>query len=194
MAKQGSLMGTKPLAVLAIALLVLPGGLQNSAAASTWTIGDVFAAVGNGQYKRYSNMGAFQETISQGLTGTTTGCAFNALATGLYTTNFTNTKVFVFDTTTHSVTQTIDTAAHSTNSESIVFAQSTDFYVGHAGGNHNLLRVQRRGNLPAGVKPNGRKRGYRLERPLGRPDDDVLHLRRSAHQALQRVRQRNATY
>src|SRR5882762_5590738 len=143
MAKRELLMGTKPLVILAIALLVLLGGLQNSAAAQSWTIGDVFAGVGNGQYQVYSNMGALKETITQPVTGFTTGCAFNAPATGLYTTNFTNTKVFVFDTSIpHSVTQTIDTAAHSPNgdSESIVFAQNTNFYVGHADGNHHLHR------------------------------------------------------
>jgi hypothetical protein len=120
------------------------------AATATWTIGDIFAAVGNvpgsatsGQYQVYSNAGGFKETITQpSPNGFTTGCAFNApQATNLYTTNWSFTKVVVFDRIDpHPVTQTIDAGAPSPlnpgHSQSVVFSRTGptgnpgDFYVG----------------------------------------------------------------
>lgn len=129
------------LAVVAL-VLINGAGSPSPAQASTWVVGDVFAGVGNGQYQVYSNTGVFKETISQGMPGFTTGCAFNS-AGDLYTTNFSQTKVVVLaGAHPHSVLQVIDTAAQSPGgqSESIVFAANGHFYVGHPFGDQDIHR------------------------------------------------------
>src|SRR5947209_6459428 len=99
--------------------------------AATWAFGDVFAAVGDGSYKVYSNSGVPKETITDTALATfrnTAGCAFDASG-NLYTTHFQANKVVKFDGAgTHSVLQTIDTGATSIDPESIVFAKSGEFY------------------------------------------------------------------
>jgi len=108
-----------------------------------WVQGDVFAGIGNGQYEVYHNIGTatspnyvLVETLNQGLgTGDfTTGCTFD-LASNLYTTNFTKNDVVKFDANSpHSVLQTINTTGstpvNSLANESVVFANSGDFFVG----------------------------------------------------------------
>lgn len=119
-----------------------------AAAATTWNVGDVFAGVAGGSYKVYDNAGVFKETISDGLGGFTTGCAFNGALDKLYTTNFSNTKVKVYDNASpHPIVQTIDTAVNSPggHSESIVFAANGDFYVGHPDGNDDIHRYNSAG-------------------------------------------------
>ncbi|MFN2506054.1 MAG: hypothetical protein ABR540_17830 [Acidimicrobiales bacterium] len=97
-------------------------------AATTWNIGDVFAGVGNGTYNVYDNNGVFKESISQGAPGFTTGCSFNPSLDRLYTTNFTNGNVYVFDNASpHAVLQTIPTGRAP---ESIAFAASGNFFIG----------------------------------------------------------------
>ncbi|MBI2174591.1 MAG: hypothetical protein HYU33_05290, partial [Candidatus Omnitrophica bacterium] len=128
-------------------LLIIGSGNPSPAQASTWVVGDVFAGVGNGQYQVYSNTGVFEETISQGMPGFTTGCAFNS-AGDLYTTNFSQTKVVVFASAhPHSVLQVIDTAAQSPGgmSESVVFAANDDFYVAHPFGDQDIHRYNAAG-------------------------------------------------
>jgi hypothetical protein len=123
-----------------------------AAASKTWVTGDVFAGVGDGSYKVYSNTGVFKETISDGMSGFTTGCAFNPTLTRLYTTNFTNTKVVVYDDAIpHAILQVIDTGIPSPggNSEAIVFDAAGNFYVGHAGDNHLIQKYDSAGNLLA---------------------------------------------
>src|SRR4030081_2303337 len=85
-----------------------------SAQASEWQRGDVFVAIGNGQYQVYRQTGTSEggpvytliETITDGSVtvsgengsggaGFTTGCAFDS--TGhLYSTNFSNSNVYKF--------------------------------------------------------------------------------------------------
>ena len=79
--------------MIAAALLLLVVGATTSlrAQAPQWNVGDVFAAVGGGQYKVYSNVGVLKTTISDGTGGViTAGCAFDS-AYRLFTTNFSNT-------------------------------------------------------------------------------------------------------
>lgn len=119
-------------------------------ASTTWQTGDVFTGVSNGTYKVYDNSGTFKEDISNGLGGFTTGCAFNPALTRLYTTDFSNTKVIVFDNASpHGIVQTIDTGATSPggSSESIVFDAAGNFYVGHANGDHRIHKYDAAGNL-----------------------------------------------
>jgi hypothetical protein len=125
--------------IQALGLVLVLVGLDLPLRASDWRIGDVFVAVGNGQYKVYDNAGVFKETItdSQG-NGFTAGCAIDSTF-HLYTTNFSNTKVVRYAIIPpHIVLQTIDTGVTSPggHSESIVFDGIGNFYVGHPDGNH----------------------------------------------------------
>lgn len=144
---------------------------------STWVVGDVFAGVGNGQYKVYSNDGTFKETIDNGLGGNlteTTGCAFNLTRDKLYTTDFDLTKVVVFaDAHPHTVLQVIDPALTGNyKPESIVFARNGDFYVGFGGwpGNPDIVRYN-----AAGVF----QQAYNVE--LDRRGTDWLELASDQH-------------
>lgn len=101
----------------------------SATAATTWNVGDVFAGIASGSYNVYSNGGTFKETISDGSGGFTTGCSFNPSLDKLYTTNFSSSKVVVYDNTSpHSIVQTITTGKAA--AESIVFAGNGHFFVG----------------------------------------------------------------
>ena len=100
-------------------------------AATPWNVGDVFAGIAGGSYNVYDNTGAFKETISSGLGGFTTGCAFNPGMTQLYTTQFSAGQITKFD----------DASPHSSSSfatvrgapESIAFKADGGFFVGGPG-------------------------------------------------------------
>jgi sugar lactone lactonase YvrE len=144
---------------LVIALLSL------TAHAREWQRGDVFVAIGNGQYQVYrlmnSGKGSFYsliETLTDGSgtmsgekgsggSGFTTGCAFDS--TGhLYTTNFSNAKVYKFMVADpHAVSQAIPASEGALSSESIVFDGQGNFYVGHADGTHVVDKFS-----PTGVR------------------------------------------
>lgn len=126
--------------------------LPQAAMAASWDVGDVFVGVSNGTYQVYDNNGVFKETISDGLGGFTTGCAFNPDLSRLYTTNFSNTKVVVYDDPhPHPIVQVVDTNATSPggSSESVVFDAAGNFYVGHADGNADVHKYDPTGTLLA---------------------------------------------
>lgn len=138
------------LVLLAVTLLLGARGrtAPTVTAATTWNQGDVFVAVGGGQYKVYNNNGTFKETIGDPLGLSTTGCAFDPNRTKLYTTNFFTTKVKVYNRASpHTMLQTIDTALQSPggHSESIVFAADGSFYVGHADGDRDIHKYNAAG-------------------------------------------------
>src|ERR1700674_5024901 len=121
---------------------ILLMGLSISAQASEWQRGDVFVAIGGGQYQVWRQTGTGEggpiyslvETLTDGSgtvsgekgsggNGFTAGCAFDSTS-HLYTTNFSNTKVYKFSIPDpHTVAQTIDTnaVAPGGHSESLVF-------------------------------------------------------------------------
>lgn len=138
------------LALLATSFLPLLRPLP-AYASTTWNIGDVYAAVGGGNYNVYDNSGAFKETVSDGLGGTfTTGCAFNPSLTRLYVTDFSNTKVVALDDASpHAVVNTIDSGAISPggHSESAVFAANGHYFVGHPDGNDLIHEYDALDNL-----------------------------------------------
>src|SRR5262249_37762428 len=115
-------------------LLVLAAG-SSLRAQVTWNVGDVFVAVGGGQYQVHDNTGALKQTITDNFAkGATAACSFDSLF-NLYTTNFDNTAVTKFAASDpHAVLQTILTGTNSNSAspESIVFDSSGNFYVGHA--------------------------------------------------------------
>lgn len=140
------------LALCAFALSVSP------AQAAVWNLGDVFAAVGGGKYNVYSGAGVFKETIDIGTGGFTTGCAFNATRTKIYTTDFSAGKVVVFDAADpHAILQTITTG--DTSPESMVFDGAGNFYVGHADGSRTIKKFNSAGNPIGTFSPTIGPRG-----------------------------------
>ncbi len=136
--------------IAAAVVIPLSGNIAHSHATSSipWNIGDVFVGVSNGKYNVYDNTGALKDSVNDGQGGFTTGCAFNGGLDKLYTTNFSNTKVEVYDNAIpHTLSQTVDTAANGGSaSESVVFASNGDFYVGNAGANA-ILRYNAAGTF-----------------------------------------------
>src|SRR3989344_7476995 len=134
--------------LITVAAAVLSGATSPAAASTTWNVGDVYAGVAAGQYNVYDNSGVFKETITDGLGGFTTGCAFNNDLSKLYTTNFSNTKVVVYDDPSpHAISQTVDPGVINPGgqSESVVFAANGDFYVGHPDGDDDIQRYDAAG-------------------------------------------------
>ena len=139
--------------MLALVVLLFRTGAPASAA-TTWNTGDVFVAVGNGSYNVYDNAGAFKQTITSPLGATTTGCSFNLGGDKLYTTNWSNNKVVVYDNADpHPILQTIST--NSGRNESEVFAADGTFYVSHSLGG-SIDHFDAAGNLIANLDPGVR--------------------------------------
>ena len=143
---------TRKLAVVATTFILVATFMSFSGAASAatvWNLGDVFAGVGGGKYNVYDNAGTFKETIDQAIgSGETTGCAFNPAKTKLYTTNFQNDMVAVFDDADpHLVLHTFSTGL--TNNESVVFDAAGNYYVGHADGDRDIEKYDSSDNLLA---------------------------------------------
>lgn len=140
-------LGTVGILSLLVGVLA-PLSSRPAQAITAWNVGDVFAGVAGGSYNVYDNAGVFKETISDGLGGFTTGCAFNGALDKLYTTNFSSTKVVVYnDASPHTIAQTVDTNAINPGgqSESVVFAANGDFYVGHPDGDDDIQRYNAAG-------------------------------------------------
>jgi len=140
-------------AMLVLVVVLFHAG-PSASAATTWNTGDVFVAVANGSYNVYDNAGVFKQTITSPLSGTTTGCSFNAAGDKLYTTNWSNNKVVVYDNADpHPILQTIST--NSGRNESLVFTADTTFYVSHSLGG-SIDHYDAAGNLIANLAPGVR--------------------------------------
>jgi uncharacterized repeat protein (TIGR01451 family) len=105
----------------------------------------VFAGLADGTYNVYDNSGVFKENISQGLGYAGAGCAFDSNdPANLWTTNFSSSRIVEFaGPHPHAILQS--SASGGTSSESIVFAASGDFYVGHADGDADVRRYDSTG-------------------------------------------------
>lgn len=109
-----------------------------SANAAPFVIGDVFAAIGNGQVAQYASDGTLKDTLNTGLGGFTTGMAFDS-AGNLYVTNFSNNSISRFDNNGVLMeAQFVTSQAGQSAPESIVFDASGNFYVGHADGTSDI--------------------------------------------------------
>src|SRR5439155_5233400 len=144
--------------MIAAALLLLVVGATASlrAQAPQWNVGDVFAAIGSGQYNVYTNGGVLKQTITDSVgSGATAGCAFDS-AYRLFTTNFTNTDVVRFSIDkAHGIVQTIP--GGFSQSESVAFDGRGNFYVGYAGG--GLEKYNHDGVFQASFSPTVENRG-----------------------------------
>jgi sugar lactone lactonase YvrE len=128
----------KKLLVVLMAVLALPVFILGAtpAKADTFTSGDVFAGVSNGdiQWWRPSTNTLIGTLNNGGLGGYTTGMAFDASG-NLYGTNFSALGVTRYDTS-GAVSGTNPFTINMVSPESIAFsAGQTSFYVGDAGGN-----------------------------------------------------------
>ena len=150
-------MRTMSRGMIAAALLLLAIGATPPLRAQVqWNVGDVFVAIGGGQYNVYSNTGALRATIADGTgSGATAGCAFDS-AYRLYTTNFTNTDIVRFSIDkAHGIVQTIP--GGFSQSESVAFDGRGNFYVGYAGG--GLEKYNHDGVFQASFSPTVENRG-----------------------------------
>src|SRR5581483_1224392 len=130
-------------AVLGVAVALLLGG-AGLARAAMFNVGDVFAAVGDGNVRHYSASGTLIETLSLGVTERTAGMAFDA-AGNLYATGFDANVVKVFNT--QGVLQGSFGSGYSAP-ESIVFDKAGDAYVSSVGGT-GIRKFDSAGNLLA---------------------------------------------
>lgn len=146
-------------------LLLLVGAVlcmvSISTPAQTWSKGEVFAGIANGQYNVYTNTGTLVQTLTDNAhSGYTTGCRFNNDLTKLYTTNFSQDLVEIYDgNAPHNLLSTIDTSSAGSSNESLVFDKSGNFYVGHADGAHGIIKYSASGTALATFFPATEDRG-----------------------------------
>lgn len=119
-------------AVLALAAVIL----LSSPASAQWSVGDVFASIGNGIVRVYDASGTFKMDLNAGGSGFTTGGAFDELG-NFYVTNFSQSRVYVFDQFGAAVT---NWSTGGVSAESIVFNIAGDMYVGHADGDRDIRK------------------------------------------------------
>jgi len=126
--------------------------MSYSAKAQTFQIGDVFAAVSNGQVQHHdATTGTLLATLDCGFGGFTTGMAFDS-DDNLYVTEFSNVHITVFagPSDPHTILQRINTGDLGDQScESIVFDAAGNFYVGHADGNDDIHQYNSAGTRSA---------------------------------------------
>jgi hypothetical protein len=130
------------LSALASLLLCMGFGLMpavpaTAQAPTAWREGDVFVAVGNGAYQVYDRHGGLKQLLGSERSGYTTDCGFSPSGKRLYTTNYTHSKVVVYDGEHQEIVQTIDAGETSPkgHSSALVFDATGNFYVGHPDGN-----------------------------------------------------------
>lgn len=97
---------------------------------TTFSTGDVFAAIGEGKVNWYSPQGNLIKTLRTGADGLNAGMAFDKNS-ALYVTNFSASSISKFDA--HGNLVGAFGAEFGDNPESIVFDEQGFVYVGHAG-------------------------------------------------------------
>ncbi len=109
--------------------------VHGPANAVPFTLGDVFASVGNGQVKEFTPSGTLVQTLNT-TTGSseTTGSAFDS-AGNFYVTGFETSTLSTFNNSGVLQSANVIAGNNPTNNESIVFDKTGNFYVGGAGGN-----------------------------------------------------------
>lgn len=122
-----------------------------------YSVGDVFAGVGNAKIKHFDPNGALLDTLDT-TSGSSedTGMAFD-LAGNLYSTNFTASSMSKFD----NAGNLLGAFGSGFNShpESVLMNAAGDFYVGQADGTHQVLKFDASGALLTSFSPAVEKRG-----------------------------------
>lgn len=125
----------KVLGIVALVAVVIGIGTAGTAQAVPFTLGDIFASVGNGLVKEFTPAGVLVQTLNS-TTGASemTGSAFDS-AGNFFVTGFGTSTLSKFNNS--GVLQSANFIApnNPTNNESIVFDSVGNFYVGGAGGN-----------------------------------------------------------
>ena len=122
-----------------------------------YAVGDVFAAVGQGQIQHFSSSGILLDTLSgPNLGQETTGMTFD-LAGNLYDTQFGAQVVYKFD----NVGSFVGNfgSGYNTDPESIVRDFFGNFYVGHADGSHEIRKFDSSGTFLTSFSPAVGPRG-----------------------------------
>lgn len=124
--------------ILGVGLICFSGGIDR-AQAVTFSTGDVFVSVSDGQVQHYDSSLNLVETLVTGQGGYTTGMGFDSTG-NLYVTNFSTSNITKFDNNGALVASNFVTNDASSNNESIVFDNSGNFFVGQAGGTKDVIK------------------------------------------------------
>src|ERR1043166_1612001 len=132
------------LVLMAGAIFVLAG--SRTVFSQTFSNGDVFVAVGQGQVQWRHGNGALVKTLAAPISGNiaTTGMAFDS-AGNLYVTMFDSQAVAVFDNAGNFL-KTFG-SGYNSDPESIVIDSAGNVYVGQADGGHEILKFDSQGTL-----------------------------------------------
>jgi sugar lactone lactonase YvrE len=134
--------------VLGIGVIASP---RNAAAENpAWRVGDVFIGTDDGSYQVFDRHGGFKHLLRDERGGYTTDCGFNPSLDKLYTTNYTHSKVVVFDDEAqHDILQTVHSGETSPrgHSSALVFDADGNLFVGHPDGNHLIHKYNDTGML-----------------------------------------------
>jgi YD repeat-containing protein len=121
---------------------------STTAGAVAFQVGDVFGAVGSGRVAHYDKDGNYLETLDTTRGGITTGMAFDQ-AGNLYVTNFSDNSVSRFDNN-GALTDAVFVNTGSQGAggtESIVFDNAGNFYVGAADGDRDVQKYNSAGTF-----------------------------------------------
>ena len=124
--------------------------------ASAFTRGDVFAAVGNGQVKRFTPDGILLQTLESGTGGQNAGMTFDK-QDNLYLAHFEADQVYRFGPD-GALLGTFGSRFNA-HPESVVFDAAQNLYVGQADGTHQVLEFDRQGDLVATISLPTERRG-----------------------------------
>jgi WD40 repeat protein len=111
--------------------LLLAALLATAAHAGPFTVGDVFASIGDGKVRVYDQNGTFIQQLDTGLGGFTTGSTFDQSG-DFYVTAFSANKVAQFDPNGNLLNSAWSSGFGASN-ESIVFDKAGNAYIGYAG-------------------------------------------------------------
>jgi len=122
---------TKRVAVAVLGLVLMTGFASVVQAGTSYTIGDVFVAIGSGQVKEFTPSGTLVQTLNDTTGSTyTAGMAFDNSG-NLYVTNFSLGTISQFNNSGTLLNANFITG--QTNNESIAVDKAGNFYVGDAG-------------------------------------------------------------
>src|SRR5579864_8527960 len=145
------------LAILLGAVGTIGGARPVQASGVPYSVGDVFADVGNGQVQHFSSTGVLLDTLSGPATGAEgTGMAFD-LAGNLYATQFGAQQVYKFDNSGNFISTF--GSGYNSDPESIVRDFFGNFYVGQPDGSHQIRKFDSTGAFVTAFSPTVGPRG-----------------------------------
>ncbi len=112
-----------------VAAVVMATALTAAPAVAQYQMGDIFASIGSGQVAEYRADGTLVRTLNSGVSGYTTGSAFDG-AGNFYVTNFSSNSVSLFNNS--GVLQGTFGGGYSTP-EAILFNRAGSAFVGNVG-------------------------------------------------------------